>query len=86
MDFREAVLAMAEARPNSRVSTIVALALALEKPNVDNAQQFGQWATRQAAVANEVKAGRKISAIKELRQLTGCGLAQAKYALDTVAV
>jgi ribosomal protein L7/L12 len=84
-DFRSHVIAMSAARPNARVSTIVALALALEGPlSLDDAASLGVWAKRQPAVAAQLAAGERIRAIKELRALTGASLLQAKNAVDRV--
>jgi len=91
-DFRDIVLAMAQERPNARVSTIVALALAVENAtpgDLNDAKSLGHWAARQPEVAQYLGdgtsgAGAKIHAIKELRALTNASLKQAKEAIDEV--
>lgn len=86
-DFRTTVLAMAQARPNARVSTIVELALAVESivlPDLDDAAALGRWALLQPAVKAELALGKKIHAIKELRAASRCSLPQAKNAIDEV--
>lgn len=86
-DFKAIVLAMAEQRPDARVSTIVALAIAAEKavrtPDLDDPKDLADWALLQPAVKAEVDAERKIHAIKELRAASGASLLQAKNAVDT---
>jgi ribosomal protein L7/L12 len=87
MDFKTALTAMAAARPDADVSLIVDLALAIEHampPNLDDAKALGQWAAHQPSVRAELTADKKIHAIKELRALTHCSLAQAKYAIEAI--
>lgn len=87
MDFKTAIVAMSHARPDAPVSLMVDLALALENalpPHLEDAKALGQWALRQPAVAAEISADRKIHAIKELRALTKCSLAEAKNAIEAI--
>lgn len=87
-NFRDVVIAMANERPNMRVSTVVALALAIEgnaKPsNLNDAAALGRWAARQPSVAVFIAADKKIHAIKEVRTLTGASLLQAKNAIEAI--
>lgn len=53
-------------------------------PKLDDARALAQWARRQSVIAREIKADRKIHAIKELRSLTGASLFQSKNAMDIV--
>lgn len=87
MDFKTAITAMAAAQPNIEVAVMIDLAFAIENaltPSLDDAKALGHWASRQPAVANELAAGKKIHAIKELRALTNCSLAQAKNAIEAI--
>lgn len=89
--FKDAMLAMAKARPDAPVSLIVDLALAVSAdapepvPNLDDAQALARWATQQPVVMEPLNESKKIHAIKELRSLTGSSLKQAKDAIDLLA-
>lgn len=86
-DYRTVAEALTAARPNMRAHTLVALAAAIcdsAPSDVNDAHALGRWALRQPSIADLLAADKPIHAIKELRALTGAGLAQAKRALDTV--
>lgn len=52
--------------------------------DLDDASALGLWAAAQPKVKAEIKADKKIHAIKELRELTGASLLQAKLAVEQI--
>ena len=87
MDFKTALIAMAQARPDVEATLVIDLALAVENalpPDLNDSKALGRWAARQHVVAVELDANRKIPAIKALRGLTHCSLLQAKNAVEAI--
>lgn len=84
--FRSIVLAMAEARPNARASTVVSLALAAEsaivKLDINSPASLARWASSNKEVADFLRDGNRIPAIREVRVQTGAGLKAAKEAIE----
>lgn len=69
---RDDVLANEPVGPNPNAAT----------PNATGADADGSAQSVYEEIADLVRRGRKIEAIRRLREETGCGLAEAKHAMD----
>jgi ribosomal protein L7/L12 len=90
MQFKDAFATVARLAPDLAPLTVYAIAEALAETRTlsydpTNRESLGAFALTLPLVVQAIKDGKRIQAIKELRAATNCGLADAKYALESRA-
>ena len=87
MNFRDTLLKLARVSECENTDFLIRLADAVAEPDPDHSHALLiATAAQSQFIVDELSASRRISAIKELRRVTGCGMLAAKNATDAICL